>query len=112
MAYGQDKQESSGQEVNPSLPQNPQFPDQTTTTTFPIIVRATNGNPKIKTGNRWVKPKQSKRIKLSTVVEPEDMEGFFSKYAEICKAGMGALKKRDRSKRKKKEKKKKGDAKG
>jgi len=56
-----------------------------------------------------VAPKQSKRVKLSTVVKAEDVDGFFARYAEVCKAGMGALKKRDRSKRKKKEKKKKSE---
>ena len=54
-------------------------------------------------------PKQSNRVKLSTVVKAEDVDGFFTRYSEVCKAGMGALKKRDRSKRKKKEKKKKSD---
>lgn len=44
------------------------------------------------------------KIKLSTVVQPQDLESFFARYAEICKAGMSALKKRDRSKRKKKAK--------
>lgn len=38
---------------------------------------------------------------MSTVVQPDDLEGFFARYADVCKAGMGALKKRDRSKRKK-----------
>ena len=41
------------------------------------------------------------------MVKAEDIDGFFTRYSEVCKAGMGALKKRDRSKRKKKEKKKK-----
>jgi len=46
-------------------------------------------------------------MKISTIVQPEDLDGFFAKYAEACKAGMTALKKRDRSKRKKDKKKKK-----
>jgi signal recognition particle subunit SRP14 len=91
------------------LPQNPQFPDQAPDITLPIVVRATNGNPKTKKGERWVVSKQSKRVKISTIVKPEDMDAFFSKYSDVCKAGMGSLKKRDRSKRKKKEKKKKTD---
>ena len=48
------------------------------------------------------------QIKLSTVVKPEDLDKFYGKYAEACKAGMGALKKRDRKKGKKDKKKKKG----
>lgn len=45
-------------------------------------------------------------MKLSTVVEPEGIEAFFTKYAELCKSGMGALKKRDKKKSKKKKTKK------
>jgi signal recognition particle subunit SRP14 len=45
---------------------------------------------------------------LSTIVEPDALEGFFTRYADICKTGMQALKKRDRSKRKKGKDKKKG----
>jgi signal recognition particle subunit SRP14 len=111
VSYGEDNEEPEMQELNPSLPQNL---DQAHSTTLPIIIRATNGNPKTKKGDRWVVSKQSasKRIKLSTVVNPEDLDAFYAKYAEVCKAGMGALKKRDRSKRKKKERKKKSDSKG
>ena len=47
-------------------------------------------------------------MKLSTIVQPDDIEGFFARYAEVCKAGMQSLKKRDRSKRKKDKGKKKG----
>lgn len=70
---------------------------------LPIVVRATNG---ISKENR----KSSERVKLSTVVAPDAVEGFFIRYAEICKAGMTGLKKRDRSKNKQKlkAKKKKG----
>lgn len=35
------------------------------------------------------------------------MEGFFARYADVCKAGMSGLKKRDRTKRKKDRAKKK-----
>ncbi|KAI9787712.1 MAG: hypothetical protein M1839_000243 [Geoglossum umbratile] len=59
---------------------------------LPILIRATNG--KSKAG-------RSGKVKLSTVVEPDSLEEFFGRYAEVCKAGMGALKKRDRSGRKK-----------
>lgn len=47
-------------------------------------------------------------MKLSTVVQADELEGFFVKYADVCKVGMGGLKKRDRSGRKAKAKKKKG----
>jgi len=45
--------------------------------------------------------KQQKGTKISTVVRPEELDVFFARYADVCKAGMGALKKRDRKKRKK-----------
>jgi signal recognition particle subunit SRP14 len=40
-------------------------------------------------------------------VTPETIEGFYTRYAEVCKAGMSGLKKRDRSKAKAKMKAKK-----
>ncbi|KUI62237.1 Signal recognition particle subunit srp14 [Cytospora mali] len=69
-------------------------------TSFPIIVRATNG----KSGDDR---KAGKKVKLSTVVPSDSLDAFYGRYAEICKAGMLALKPRDRSKRKTKGKKKK-----
>ncbi|KAK6006725.1 hypothetical protein QM012_005733 [Aureobasidium pullulans] len=62
---------------------------------LPIIVRATDGNSQTKDR------KKSEKVKLSTVVQPDDLEAFYTRYAEVCKQGMQALKKRDRSKRKK-----------
>jgi len=38
------------------------------------------------------------------VVESDDLEGFFGKYAEVCKTGFATLKKRDRKKAKSKAK--------
>lgn len=35
-------------------------------------------------------------MKISTVVAVEELEGFYGRYAEVCKAGMTGLKKRDR----------------
>ncbi|KAL2752184.1 hypothetical protein ACRALDRAFT_1078224 [Sodiomyces alcalophilus JCM 7366] len=64
----------------------------------PVIVRATNGN-----SSRSKSPK----IKLSTIVEPDALDEFFARYADVCKAGMVALKPRDRSKKKAKARKKK-----
>lgn len=46
------------------------------------------------------------KVKISTIVKPEDMESFFVRYAEVCKVGMiVGLKKRDRKARKAKKKK-------
>lgn len=70
---------------------------------FPILIRATNG----KSGEAR---KAGKRVKLSTIVDPDALDVFYARYAELCKAGMAALKPRDRSKRKTKGKKKKGSA--
>ncbi|KAF3479931.1 uncharacterized protein GIQ15_06907 [Arthroderma uncinatum] len=59
-----------------------------------ILIRASNGKHK------------DTKVKASTVVKPEEIEAFYRRYAETCKAGMVGLKKRDRSA------KKKGKAKG
>ena len=105
VSYGQDN------EAKPSTLSSPKsalFPDQSLASPLPIIIHATNGNPKVQRNGKWVAAKTTQRTKLSTVVQPNDLEAFFVRYAEVCKAGMGALKKRDRSKKKRKEKKKKG----
>ena len=47
---------------------------------------------------------------LSTIVKPDDIDTFYIRYAEACKAGMSSLKKRDRKKGKKDKKKKKAAA--
>ncbi|CAK4003685.1 hypothetical protein AC578_6665 [Lecanosticta acicola] len=71
---------------------------------LPLIVRATDGKSQSKDRKR-----NKDKVKLSTVVQPDDLDLFFARYAEVCKAGMQSLKKRDRSKRKKdKSKKSKG----
>ena len=73
---------------------------------LPIIVRATDGKSQSKD-----RVKNKNKVKLSTIVQPDDLESFFTRYAEVCKAGMQSLKKRDRSKRKKDKKgKKNGEA--
>ncbi|KAJ2899939.1 Cupin 1 [Zalerion maritima] len=69
---------------------------------LPILIRATNGHSK---------SRRNSKIKLSTVVQPTELPGFFARYAEVCKTGMVALKPRDRSKRKEKLKKRKKAAK-
>jgi len=67
------------------------------------LLRATDGKSK---------EKRKERVKLSTIVQADELEGFFVRYADVCKAGMGGLKKRDRSGRKAKAKKKKGAGEG
>ena len=84
------------------LPLTAPFPDLHPESPLPILIRATNA-----------KSKDNKRdkIKLSTIVQSDELDGFFMKYAEVCKTGMSGLKKRDRSGRKakvKEKKKKKG----
>ncbi|MCJ1359753.1 MAG: hypothetical protein MMC33_009755 [Icmadophila ericetorum] len=93
-------------------------------TPLPILMRATDGNSQKSTAASKTKPKvgkasqvpQAPKVKLSTVVRPEDLEEFYVRYAEICKVGMLGLRKRDRSGRKKakgaKAKKRKGPAVG
>ena len=58
---------------------------------FPLLVRAFDGD----------------KLKISTIVTNDDMEGFFGQYGEVCKNGMQGLKKRDRKKEKAKKEKKK-----
>ncbi|KAF8866066.1 signal recognition particle 14kD protein [Acephala macrosclerotiorum] len=94
MAYGEDADASDAPESSTSQP----FPDQNLSKPLPIIIRATNGKSK---------EKRDKKIKLSTIVEVDALESFYSKYAEVCKLGMSGLKKRDRSKNKEKLKAKK-----
>ncbi|KAI9843117.1 MAG: hypothetical protein M1838_002758 [Thelocarpon superellum] len=59
---------------------------------FPLLIRATDGKSKAH---------RADKIKLSTVVNAERLEAFYVRYAEVCRVGMQALKKRDRSGRKK-----------
>ncbi|KAK2044264.1 signal recognition particle 14kD protein [Colletotrichum somersetense] len=77
------------------------FPDLHPAKPLPVIIRATNGKSKTH---------RDTKVKLSTIVEPDDMEAFYARYADICKTGMAALKPRDRSKKKAKARKKKGGA--
>ncbi|PBP23073.1 signal recognition particle 14kD protein [Diplocarpon rosae] len=92
MTYGED--DKKVQEATTDVP----FPDLSPSKPLPIIIRATNGKSK---------ENRSGKIKLSTIVEADALEGFFAKYAEVCKSGMSGLKKRDRSKAKEKLKAKK-----
>jgi signal recognition particle subunit SRP14 len=65
---------------------------------LPIVIRATDGKSK---------RDRASKVKFSTIVQPDDLESFYTRYADSCKAGMAALKPRDRSKKKAKAKKKK-----
>ncbi|AEO67734.1 uncharacterized protein THITE_2116699 [Thermothielavioides terrestris NRRL 8126] len=70
---------------------------------LPVLIRATDGKSK---------ERRASKVKLSTVVDPADLEAFYARYAEVCKAGMSALKPRDRTKRKAKAKKRRGGGAG
>ena len=71
---------------------------------LPVIIRASDGETQSKD-----RVKNKYHVKISTIVQPDDLEGFFTRYAEVCKASMLSLRKRDRRKRKAdKGKKKKG----
>ncbi|KFY01569.1 hypothetical protein O988_02679 [Pseudogymnoascus sp. VKM F-3808] len=72
----------------------PSFPDLEPTQPLSLLIRATDG-------------KHKSKVRLSTIVTADTLEGFFSRYAEVCKAGMSGLKKRDRSKAKARQKAKK-----
>ncbi|KAL8735528.1 MAG: hypothetical protein Q9166_000696 [cf. Caloplaca sp. 2 TL-2023] len=73
-------------------PTTPPFPDLAPSSTLPILIRASNGKSK---------DRRKDKVKISTIVQPDELEGFFTRYAEVMKGGMTALKKRDRSGRKK-----------
>ena len=87
-----------GQDADQETDTNEAFPDLNPSKPLPIIIRASNSKSK---------ERRDKKIKLSTIVEADALEGFFVKYAEVCKLGMSGLKKRDRSKAKEKLKAKK-----
>lgn len=112
MTYGQDAPvptkenplaDIASQEDSSSLP--PSSSSSSPGQNFPVLIRATNG----KAGDDR---KAGKKVKLSTVVDSDALDAFYTRYADICKAGMSALKPRDRSKRKTKGKKKKTAAGG
>ncbi|VBB81351.1 Putative protein of unknown function [Podospora comata] len=75
--------------------------EETLTTTplpqAPILIRASNSKSKEARN-------EGKKVKLATIVQPDDLDSFYARYADVCKAGMSGLKPRDRTKRKAKEK--------
>lgn len=64
-----------------------------------ILIRATDGQSK---------EHRAAKVKISTLVQPDDLDAFYARYADVCRAGMTTLKPRDRTKRKKNKKKKVG----
>ncbi|KAF2747069.1 signal recognition particle, SRP9/SRP14 subunit [Sporormia fimetaria CBS 119925] len=71
----------------------------------PVLIRATNNKSTKRAGTDR---ENVDKVKISTVVQPDQIDAFYARYAEACKAGMSGLKKRDRKKGKKDKKKKKG----
>lgn len=90
MTFGNDIFASSPPSTAAALDES--FADLHPSSPLPVLIRATDG----KSGEN-----RKKRIKISTIVEPENLERFYARYAEVCKSGMQGLKKRDKSKRKK-----------
>jgi signal recognition particle subunit SRP14 len=85
------------------VPGNP-LSDLHPTLPLPMIMRASDGETQSKD-----RVKNKDHVNISTIVQPDDLETFFTRYAEVCKATMLSLRKRDRRKRKgDKSKKKKG----
>lgn len=93
VVYGQDADVDS-----PEPTKDRSFPDLNPSKPLPILIRASNGKSK---------DRRDKSVKLSTIVEADALEGFFARYAEVCKQGMSGLKKRDRAAAKEKLKAKK-----
>ncbi|KIV96408.1 hypothetical protein PV10_00280 [Exophiala mesophila] len=90
--------------------------DSTSSSSPPqVLIRATDGLSKshrvAKSGNNKSKSQSAgsirPKVRLATVVEAEDVDSFYVKYAESCKKGMEALRKRDKKKAKEKAKAKK-----
>ncbi|PVH96394.1 signal recognition particle, SRP9/SRP14 subunit [Periconia macrospinosa] len=80
-------------------PQNP----------LPVVIRASNNKSSSRPGTDR---EDIAKTKLSTVVQPDQLDSFYGRYADVCKAGMSGLKKRDKKKGKKDKKKKRKGAVG
>ncbi|KLU84566.1 hypothetical protein MAPG_03607 [Magnaporthiopsis poae ATCC 64411] len=100
LTYGQQQERTTTDGATPAQP----LADLSPAKPLPVLIRATDG----KTGDKG--SKRAQRVKLSTVVDPDGLDAFYARYAEVCKAGMVALKPRDKSKKKAKAKKRKGAA--
>ncbi|KAH3661743.1 hypothetical protein OGAPHI_005921 [Ogataea philodendri] len=77
-----------------NLDQEIEGPSSTESNNYNVLVRVTDGNKD-----------KSKKIKLSTVVEPEKLDAFWNEYTNVLKAGLKGLKKKDKKKTKKRSKK-------
>ncbi|VEU20664.1 DEKNAAC101562 [Brettanomyces naardenensis] len=64
------------------------FKSITSTKQYPVLVRVTDGDKDKK-----------KKVKLSTVVRPEDLDKFWLQYTNILKAGFPGLKKKSKKKK-------------
>ena len=62
-----------------------------------ILIRATDGNTH--SSNPKKHETTSTKVKISTVVSPEGLDAFYSRYAEVCKLGMSGLKKKQRKRK-------------
>lgn len=61
-----------------------------TTAPYPLLFRATDG---AKT--------KSKRVKISTIVSPDNLDQFWQGYTEALKSGMAGLRRKDKKKQRK-----------
>lgn len=95
--------QTSSKSIAKNVPSDP-LVDLHPTLPLPVLIRASDGETQSKD-----RVKNKNHVKISTVVQPDDLEAFFTRYAEVCKTTMLSLRKRDRRKRKgDKSKKKKG----
>lgn len=100
--------DASQEEPSRQQPQKPAIliraTDGNTNAPNPKTTTTTNKDSKSKTNNKKKDTTETPKVKISTIVAPEDLEAFYARYAEVCKAGMSGLKKRDRKKGKAKAK--------
>ncbi|CCH42285.1 Signal recognition particle subunit SRP14 [Wickerhamomyces ciferrii] len=61
------------------------------TKNYPILIRITDGNSD-----------KSKKVKISTKVDNENLSKFWKEYTQVIKSGATGLKKKDKSKKRKK----------
>ncbi|KAJ5623150.1 hypothetical protein N7490_011755 [Penicillium lividum] len=85
-----------------SMTQKP-LPNSESNSPPSTLIRITDGNtnapmPKADKQGKITKNTSSK-IKFSTVVKSDDLETFYTRYAELCKTGMTGMKKRDRKRK-------------
>jgi signal recognition particle subunit SRP14 len=64
-----------------------------------VLIRATNGKSK-----EARKENPDSKTKLRTLVQLDEVAGFYQRYSEVCKKGMEQLRKRDKKKAKAKKK--------